>query len=41
MREEAGRKVDGSWAKDKTATNCKTCAKEFNITRRKVIKFCK
>lgn len=37
MREEAHRqKADGQWAQDKTATNCKSCSKEFNLTRRKV-----
>lgn len=28
---------EGMWAKDATATNCKSCNKEFNITRRRVI----
>ncbi|XP_065157605.1 RUN and FYVE domain-containing protein 2 isoform X2 [Atheta coriaria] len=26
---------EGMWAKDATATNCKSCNKEFNITRRR------
>lgn len=37
LKEEASRnKVDGIWAKDKNATSCKSCSKEFNLTRRKV-----
>lgn len=31
-------KTDGAWVSDKTATHCKTCNKEFNITRRRVNK---
>lgn len=36
LKEEASRKVEGAWAKDKNVTHCKTCNKEFNMTRRKV-----
>ncbi|KAB0802762.1 hypothetical protein PPYR_04948 [Photinus pyralis] len=35
LKEEAGRKVEGAWADDSSATNCKGCSKEFNMTRRK------
>lgn len=38
MKEEIHRsKVDGAWVKDKTATHCKGCKKEFILTRRKVL----
>lgn len=36
LKEEATRKVEGAWAKDKNVTHCKACKKEFNMTRRKV-----
>ena len=37
LKEEVGRnRIDGAWAQDKTATHCKSCGKEFNLTRRKV-----
>ncbi|XP_017784619.1 PREDICTED: RUN and FYVE domain-containing protein 2 isoform X2 [Nicrophorus vespilloides] len=37
MKEEASKsKTDSStWAKDTSATHCKACSKEFNLTRRK------
>ncbi|XP_044730878.1 RUN and FYVE domain-containing protein 2 isoform X2 [Chrysoperla carnea] len=36
LQEEATRlKSDGQWASDKDITNCKSCKKEFNMTRRK------
>jgi hypothetical protein len=28
--------MEGAWVQDKTATHCKACSKEFNLTRRKV-----
>lgn len=37
LQEEAVRnKAEGTWAEDKGVTNCKTCKKEFNMTRRRV-----
>ncbi|XP_008201701.1 RUN and FYVE domain-containing protein 2 isoform X1 [Tribolium castaneum] len=36
LKEEASRgKTDGAWVQDKTATHCKACSKEFNLTRRR------
>ncbi|XP_030751670.1 RUN and FYVE domain-containing protein 2 isoform X2 [Sitophilus oryzae] len=36
LKEEANRnKSEGTWASDKTATNCKSCKKEFSLTRRR------
>ncbi|XP_068909064.1 RUN and FYVE domain-containing protein 2 isoform X3 [Tenebrio molitor] len=36
LKEEVGRnKMEGAWVQDKTATHCKACSKEFNLTRRK------
>lgn len=40
LKEEATRnKAESSWAKDKTVSHCKLCAKEFNMTRRRVSSF--
>lgn len=37
LREEVHRgKADGAWVKDKAATHCKACCRDFNLTRRKV-----
>lgn len=37
IKEEIVRnKPDGAWVKDNLASNCKACAKEFNLTRRRV-----
>ncbi|GLV31974.1 uncharacterized protein CBL_07734 [Carabus blaptoides fortunei] len=36
LQEDAVRnKAEGTWAEDKGVTNCKSCRKEFNITRRR------
>ncbi|KAL1492248.1 hypothetical protein ABEB36_012726 [Hypothenemus hampei] len=37
LKEEINRikQADGAWASDSTATNCKSCKKEFSLTRRK------
>ncbi|GJQ69073.1 hypothetical protein Trydic_g6237 [Trypoxylus dichotomus] len=35
LKEQASRKSDGIWASDKDATHCRSCEKEFNLTRRK------
>lgn len=37
LKEEVIRnKSEGAWAQDKDATYCKSCTKDFNMTRRKV-----
>lgn len=37
LQEEATRnKSESTWAQDKFVSNCKTCKKEFNMTRRRV-----
>lgn len=37
MKEEIIKnKPDGAWVKDKLASSCKACSKEFNLTRRRV-----
>ncbi|XP_066156266.1 RUN and FYVE domain-containing protein 2 isoform X1 [Euwallacea fornicatus] len=36
LKEEVNKtKLDGTWACDSTATHCKSCKKEFSLTRRK------
>lgn len=37
MKEEITKnKLDGAWVQDNLAPNCKTCNREFNLTRRRV-----
>ncbi|XP_018331063.1 RUN and FYVE domain-containing protein 2 isoform X2 [Agrilus planipennis] len=36
LKEEVGKtKMEGTWVKDKDITHCRSCNKEFNVTRRK------
>ncbi|CAG9823724.1 unnamed protein product [Phaedon cochleariae] len=36
LKEEINRnRIDGTWAKDNTVSNCSACSKEFNLTRRR------
>ncbi|KAK9884835.1 hypothetical protein WA026_009059 [Henosepilachna vigintioctopunctata] len=36
LKEEVGKsKVDGTWADDNSVSHCKSCTKEFNLTRRR------
>lgn len=37
LKEEVNKnRMEGTWAQDKSVTHCKSCEKEFNLTRRKV-----
>lgn len=37
LQEEVNKnRPDGAWVKDNASSNCKSCNKEFNLTRRRV-----